>query len=361
MAGLSWAQSPADIHWYLDYGGPSGDPFALAESGDHLYMAGGFLNVAGSGALKNLARFNLHTETWEQVPGIDASHANFIRALHADEDGRLWVSGDFSRIGGVEAHRVAEFDPATGIWRSLRDPVATVDPTGPVSGGADAVVRAGDYVYLGGAIFNSADARWRYIRRFNLKTRSWEAVGEGLNGRVRALAVMPDGTVLAGGAFNGGVARWDGARWAILGGGVNGMVRSLHVGASGNIHVGGDMSMAGSSPCSMVATWTGESWDTLAGGLAGGGTVNGVWSLCEDEVGRLVVAGDFDIAAEGGTRLNKVAFYDGEAWHAFGSGLGNTSSQIVNTVAAVGPDLFFGGVFADPAGSANAKKNFARW
>ncbi len=52
-------------------------------------MAGGFFSVNGSGALKNLGRFNLATETWEQVPGINRNHANFIRALSADDEGNV--------------------------------------------------------------------------------------------------------------------------------------------------------------------------------------------------------------------------------------------------------------------------------
>ena len=61
----------------------------MVQSENHLYMAGGFFSVNGSGSLKNLGRFNLATETWEQVPGINRNHANFIRALSADDEGNV--------------------------------------------------------------------------------------------------------------------------------------------------------------------------------------------------------------------------------------------------------------------------------
>ncbi len=357
---LAGAQTPDDSHWFYDYGGPSGDPFVMVHTDEHLYMAGGFLSVAGSSQLKNLARFNLNTEAWEQVPGIDASHAHFVRALFPDEEGNLWVAGDFSRIGGVEASRVAKLDLTTGQWSALHDPSTTTDPRGPESGGGYAVVRSGDYVYLGGYIFNSNEPAKRYIRRFHLGNQRWEAVGAGLTDRVRALAVAPNGDVFAGGAFPGGVSRWDGSRWQSVGAGVNGLVRALHVDAAGRLHVGGDFDEAGTQSASMVATWDGAEWDTLAGGLEGGGDVKGVWDLTTDGLGRLYVAGDFE-ASLTGKATNKVAVYAEGAWQSLGSGLGNTSSQIVNTTIAIGEDVYFGGVFADPNGSANAKKNFARW
>jgi hypothetical protein len=62
------------------------------------------------------------------------------------------------------------------------------------------------------------------------------------------------------------------------------------------------------------------------------------------------------------SHLNKATFWDGSGkWKPLGSGLGNSSSQILNTVFADGNDIYMGGVFADPLGPPNQKKNFARW
>ncbi len=354
--GLVQAQTPQDAHWYFDYGGPSGDPFAMAEVGQHIYMAGGFLNVAGSGALKNLARFNRNTETWEQVPGIDASHSNFIRTLFADDQGNLFVGGDFTRIGGIEADRIAMFDTFLGTWSALRDG----SNSGPDSGGVYAVARAGDYVYIGGFIFNG-DPSQKYIRRYNLTTKQWEAVGNGLNDRVRALAVDAEGVLHAGGAFDGGVAKWTGSTWETVSNGVDGIVRSLAFGPNNELYAGGDFTTAGSQGASMVACYANGQWNNLDGGLKGGGHVAGVWGMTVDAKGRLFVSGDFDFSVNGDQPMNKVAMYDGAKWRSLGSGLGNSTSQIVNTTLAIGNDVYFGGVFAAPFGSANAKKNFARW
>ncbi len=80
-----------------------------------------------------------------------------------------------------------------------------------------------------------------------------------------------------------------------------------------------------------------------------------------DTAGRVYAAGDFDLTVNGDRQANKAAVFEDGAWKGLGSGLGKSSSQIVNTALAVGNDVYFGGVFAVPYGSANAKKNFARW
>ncbi|MEM7384864.1 MAG: hypothetical protein AAF514_07950, partial [Verrucomicrobiota bacterium] len=353
-------QLPDDAHWFYDYGGPSGDPFSLAHSENYLYMAGGFLSVNGSNALKNLARFNLNTETWEQVPGIGANHANFVRDVDAGSGGAIWVAGDFSSIGGAPASRVAKFDPSTGSWSALIDSTAGPDATGPASGSAYAVVRAGSYVYVGGFLFESDNPAMRYIRRFHLDTQKWEAVGAGLDDTVRDLVVGPDGFVYAAGAFTGAVARWDGSQWQTIGQGLgnSGTVRVLAFGEDDSLVAGGDFVTDG---ISMVATWDGQAWHGMNGGFTGGGDVFGVWALAHDAEGRVFAGGDFSGDETGEISLNKVAVFSGGAWGPLGSGLGNTGSQIVSAAVAVGNDVYFGGVFAEPSGSANAKKNFARW
>ncbi|MEM7384124.1 MAG: hypothetical protein AAF514_04190, partial [Verrucomicrobiota bacterium] len=358
-----------DKHWFYDYGGPSTDSFALERLGNYLYIAGGFLETAGDSNLKNLARFNLTTLKWEAVPGIDARHRNFVRSLHADEEGYLWVGGDFASIGGVLANKVARFDPATDTWSALSDPTAGADALGPISGGVYGLVRSGDYVYIGGFLFNHDDPSMRFIRRFDLNSNRWEAVGDGLNDRVSTLAIGAFGEVYAGGAFTAsgnqaafGLAVWDGSKWSEVGGGVNGIVRDMAVTPQGKVVIGGQFDQVGSQLANNVAAWNGGTWDVMDGGIIGGGSVNGVFGLSINALGHIYIGGDFDLADSDLSRLNKTAVWDGTGkWKPLGSGLGNSSSQIVTTVLAIGQDVYMGGVFADPLGAPNRKKNFARW
>ncbi len=280
------AQGPNDVYWFLDCPRPAAEPFNMECCGNYLYVVGGFQSVGSVQDTKNIARWNLITENWEALPGMDTNPpSTFVRSVHKDSDGNLWVGGDFSSIGGVSANRIVRFNPATAQWSQLIDNTqSAAERTGPSSGGVYAIVRSGNYVYIGGFTFNGA-ANMTYIRRYNLTTSRWEAVGNGLNGPVRALGVEANGNVLAGGQFtaSGGttinhLARWNGSSWSAVAGGVNSNVREIVVN-NGTIYAGGDFTAVGPSntAAGYVACVTGTTWNTLGGGLAGGGSVAGIW------------------------------------------------------------------------------------
>ncbi|MGK0190333.1 MAG: hypothetical protein ACI9R3_006157, partial [Verrucomicrobiales bacterium] len=176
------------------------------------------------------------------------------------------------------------------------------------------------------------------------------------------------GNVIAGGGFSmsgntemSSLAMWDGSSWSEIGGGVDGFVRAVAIAPDGRLFVGGQFTEVGGQPANNVAAWNGSSWDTLDGGVLGD-SVSGVFGMSIDQSGRVYLAGEFNRFGSDETPLNNVAMWDGSGkWKALGSGLGKSSTQIVNSVYATGNDAYFGGVFADPNGSPNAKKNFARW
>ncbi|MGK0190640.1 MAG: hypothetical protein ACI9R3_006470, partial [Verrucomicrobiales bacterium] len=190
-------QDLTDEHFFLDYGGPSGDPYSMTRIGRKIYIGGGFLTTNGDPNLKNLSRFNLDTETWEQVPGIDRNHTNFVRSLHKMPDGTLIVGGDFSSIGGVAGSKVARFDPITDTWSQLFDANAGDDSAGPRGGGVQSITSSGDYIYVGADIlFNTDNVDWRFIRRFNTATNTWTTVGPGLDATVHTMTTDSQGNVI---------------------------------------------------------------------------------------------------------------------------------------------------------------------
>jgi len=98
------------------------------------------------------------------------------------------------------------------------------------------------------------------LRPLNLVARwdgsAWQPFGSGLAGNpgasVRALLVLPDGDLLAGGDFRQasggtarGVARWNGTAWQAVDGGVDGTVLALTQLRDGEVVAGGDFSLAG--------------------------------------------------------------------------------------------------------------------
>src|SRR5207247_1980432 len=98
------------------------------------------------------------------------------------------------------------------------------------------------------------------IARWNGST--WAPLGTGMLDHVRALAVLPNGDLVAGGYFiaAGGVsarniARWNGSTWAPLGTGVNSEVYALAVLPYGGLAAGGNFTSAGGQVSAYWARW----------------------------------------------------------------------------------------------------------
>ncbi len=97
----------------------------------------------------------------------------------------------------------------------------------------------------------------------------------GASPKVVALQQMPDGSVIAGGWFDAmsgvaakNVARWDGTRWSALGPGLPGQVKSLAVDDRGQLWAVGDDfnlgkpddKLGGGLSGAYLALWTGAEW-----------------------------------------------------------------------------------------------------
>ena len=189
---------------------------------------------------------------------------------------------------------------------------------------------------------------------------SWSALGTGILGTVRAVAIASNGDIYAGGSFTraGGItvaniAKWDGTSWSPLGSGINGTVYALTTDASGNVYAGGSFTQAGGVSTSNIAMWNGSSWSALGFGTEG--VDSSVLTLAIDtSAGRVYVGGLFTSAA--GLPANHIAAWDGSSWSALGTGLNARATAI--TIGA-GGDVFAGGWFTS-AGSTSAAY-VARW
>ncbi|MCA8951044.1 MAG: hypothetical protein KDE27_16180 [Planctomycetes bacterium] len=203
------------------------------------------------------------------------------------------------------------------------DPVSALiryDPDG-VGPRPAVLLLGGGFEVAGGAIVHGL-ATWDPEARV---FAPFGGVGNaGVDGEIRELVSLPNGGLLAAGAFTaiGGVAaaniaRFDGVAWSGLGGGTDGPVNALAVLPNGDVVAGGDFQTAGGGAANRIARWDGASWTALGVGLDAA-----VLDLAVRRDGNVIAAGGFQPPLRG------VAEWDGVGWSGFGAGLGSTATPV---------------------------------
>ncbi len=307
------------LDWELLDDGPEpgfdGPVHALAVhddgSGPALYAAGAF-SRAGLVAANSIARFD--GQRWSILTGgVDGT----VHALATFDDGSgpvLVVGGSFATAGGATVNSIAAWTGAD--WSPLG---AGVD--GPVhamavfdDGGGPALYVGGEFNFASGAPA-AGFARW--------DGRRWSGSSGGVAGAapvVNAMLVHDDGSgpalfvggrfTWAGGAPAAGIARWDGLEWSAVGGGIDGTARALAVSDVGDglgamMHAAGQFGIAGGVDASNVARWDGLGWSAVGeAGLVDGanGPVHAIASFEGWRGTTLVAGGDFTLAGPTSSR-----------------------------------------------------------
>lgn len=297
-------------------------------------------------------------------PGIEGA----VYAVAVAANGDLYVGGDFTKAGGVDASHIARFDGER--WH-------------PLGAGVDRRVRAiaihGETVYVGGDFDVAGHLDASRIARWN--GVEWATVGDGTGpidddygspqpGRVYALLYV-DGRLYMGGDFvsvdetpANNVAMWDGKQWRALGGGVGKLDWEGNFIAEGEVlaltaygdalYVGGEFTQTGNGPANSVAAWNGERWVALGGGLTVHNQDSGDFAKVAALAffnGNLHVGGTFNRAD--GKAVSHLALWDGEAWTGVGGGARAgqyTFNMVVSSLAVNGGQLYIGGSFAAVGG-----------
>jgi hypothetical protein len=293
---------------------------------------------------------------WTSMGGIPGANA-YVYAAVVDESGTLYVGGNFTAIGDVNANCIAKWDGRS--WSPLGSGIEGGPPRPFVRAlavsGSD-VYAAGSFTIAGGIVATNI-AKW--------DGTNWSSLGLGMNFTVEALAVLSN-DLYAGGGFTmaGGsasyIAKWDGSRWSPLGSGVSSAVNALVISGS-DVYVGGYFQIAGNTNVSHVAKWDGSSWSPLSSGI------NGEVDALTVSEGNLYAGGKFTIA--GSVAATNIAQWNGSSWSALGSGISGPPDFPyygggVSSLAVAGRELFAGGGFTT-AGGTNAgciaKWNGSSW
>ena len=330
---------------------PDSKIHAVHKLGGYLYVGGDFTNIAGVGA-KAIARWN--GQTWQPVgEGFDGQFytngwvrgRGIVRALASDSQSNLYAGGEFGSSGGTWAWSIAKWNgtswSALGAGNGFRARrtwgwnISHHQVVSALACDTNGTVYAGGFLMVAGG-----DGTWQDvggIRVSNVASFSggvWSSCGPGLgdwnwahqtNARVKDLAMMADGRVVAAGIFTSGLATWkpgEAAWTALPGGALDGAAYTIWrdpatglADSDGNLYVGGDFVTAGTTTVNRIARHTGGAWHAMGDGMSSGI----VRSLARDAAGRIYAGGSF--ASAGGLAVNGLAQWLGSFWLPLGGGL----------------------------------------
>ncbi|QXD16476.1 T9SS type A sorting domain-containing protein [Rhodocaloribacter litoris] len=291
-----------------------------------------------------------------QWTALGAGLDDAVLALTLDATGSLYAGGRFTRSGATEVHHVAVWDGAQ--WQPLG---------GGVDGPVNALLVAGDDLYVGGYFDTATDANGtvpvQNLARWD--GTQWHEVGGGVEGKVNSLTLGDDGILYAGGSFEEqgglltrhGVRAWDGVQWTPLGNDFGGPVWTV-AWHGGTLYAGGNFIESLGDPGNGIVRWDGQRWQGMGAGTQGPNV--DVEAIAFSDRGDLYATGWFAGAGESSAPL--VARWDGTQWHPLDGGLYGTYGL---ALAIEGREVYVGGAFlsaAAPLFSGGIPAgNFARW
>lgn len=211
---------------------------------DRILVGGSFPSVHPAGTATRLLRRNLVLieQAGPVVTAFDLSvggaPGGTINALAVQSDGRVLAVGDFKDIGGAKSTNIARFDPEGAPDLSFDSALVT---DGAVNAVAVRPNAAASTTQLPGFAWFERDARLR--ASFATGTDA-----SRLRGRIDAVAVQQDGSLIVGGAFNditneisGNLLRYraNGQRDTSFSVKLNGAVSAIALQPDGKILIGG--------------------------------------------------------------------------------------------------------------------------
>jgi uncharacterized delta-60 repeat protein len=275
---------------------------SIAVQADGKVFVGGSFTSIGGQPRNNMARLDATTGL---ADSLDPNANNTVFAVAVQADGKILAGGFFNSIGGQPRNRIARLDSTTGLADSfdaaLTGPeifAITVQPDGKILAG-------GFFTTIGGQTRNN-------LARLDPVTGLADSFAPDASDEVYAIAVQADGKVLAGGFFTiiGGQSRNSIARLDATTGladsfnpNANNGVFAIAVQADGKILAGGDFFGIGGQQRHQIArldpaTGLADSFDPSAN--------NVVQSIAVQADGKILAGGGFTaLSPNGGASVTR--------------------------------------------------------
>ena len=295
------------------------------------------------------------TATGRGVPSLDET-ASCMCEWDPDGSGplgpRLVVGGAFTLAGDLPAKGIAMFDPVTNLW----------SPLGTIDGQVNALAVLPNGQLVAGGLLTDIGAPSTPLRVWTGSTWS-TAIAQPNAFAVQVLAVAPNGDLYASciATFGMQVHRFAGGSWQLIGSAGPGFLQQfptidcLAFAANGDLLAGGFFDAMDGVAAAAVARWNGSTWSPLGSGLVGR-----VHALSTNSAGGVFAGGLF--ATSLSAPNSNIAQWNGSTWSPLGSGTQSSFSPFQAGVFAlreVAGDLVAGGQF-DSAGGLPAFK-VASW
>jgi len=325
----------------------------LASEGNHLYVLGNFPSISGLDS-PSIAIYNMETGDWSTI-GNQATGTFYD--IEFDED-YIWLAGSFSTApDGSQVRSLVQYSRSEQTFSSVGDEIEQ-------QSFLRSLLRAGDYLYVGGHNWDSTigDDNIRGFSKLHLPSSQWEPIESpdlAVSGTYFGLDHFRDEILAYGsmprirGINSGRIFTYIPAedKMRSLGNGITheGRVNALYR-AGDNIILGGFFINSGNLRADRVASFNpgSRNW-TQVTPFPSAVTFNGEVHSLKKHDGYIYVGGNFGTSTA--TNLNRIAKYNlsTNEWEAL-IPEGQTMGGTIYAFAVHEDNLIFAGGFASAGG-----------
>jgi len=309
----------------------------IAVVGSDVYVGGQFTNY--------LERWD--GSAWQTVGTTGVT--NYLTML-ANLAGTLFASGDFTVTDGVTTPGLARWNGSA--WSSVVE-----DLNGGLNGEGYSIVEVNGKIYVSGGFTRAGRIAANGVACYDKATNTWTT----LPGSHPSALVVHQGELYSSWwtdtpapPYPLTVDRWTGSAWVTVGNLEGGAVGSP-VSIGGMLYVYGDISVANGTPINYIAKWNGTTWSDAGAGIPLNAN-SAVWAMCQVGSTLYATTNTAEIVSGNQVQHSDILQWNGSTWGTHTSSI----SPGVLCMTAMGNDLVIGGSI-DSVNGVPTSNNVLRW